>query len=100
MPTRTVVFLDLKKYDDAERGLRVLATDEYIQMAGRAGRRGKDKEGLVLYLPSRDPVGTAAAKLMMTGRKTTLRSRMDFHYDFMLKTLQSGALNWLKITND
>ena len=100
MPTRTVVFLDLKKYDDAERGLRVLATDEYIQMAGRAGRRGKDKEGLVLYLPSRDPIGTAAAKLMMTGRKTTLRSRMDFHYDFMLKTLQSGALNWLKITND
>ena len=100
MPTRTVVFLDLKKYDEAERGLRVLATDEYIQMAGRAGRRGKDKEGLVLYLPSRDPIGTGAVKLMMTGRKTTLRSRMDFHYDFMLKTLQSGSLNWLKISQD
>ena len=100
MPTRTVVFLDLKKYDEAERGLRVLATDEYIQMAGRAGRRGKDKEGLVLYLPSRDPVGTSAVKLMMTGRKTTLRSRMDFHYDFILKTLQSGSLEWLKISQD
>jgi len=100
MPTRTVVFLDLKKYDEAERGLRVLATDEYIQMAGRAGRRGKDKEGLVLYLPSRDPVGSGAVKLMMTGRKTVLRSRMDFHYDFMLKTLQSGSLNWLKISQD
>ena len=97
MPTRTVVFLDIKKYDEAERGLRVLATDEYIQMAGRAGRRGKDKEGLVLYLPSRDPVGTSSVKLMMTGRKTTLRSRMDFHYDFILKTLQSGSLEWLKI---
>ena len=100
MPTRTVVFLDLKKYDEAECGLRVLATDEYIQMAGRAGRRGKDKEGLVLYLPSRDPIGTGAVKLMMTGRKTVLRSRMDFHYDFMLKTLQSGSLNWLKISQD
>ena len=100
MPTKTVVFLDFKKYDEAEQGLRVLATDEYIQMAGRAGRRGKDKEGLVLYLPSRDPVGTAAVKLMMTGRKTTLRSRMDFHYDFILKTLQSGSLNWLKISQD
>lgn len=100
MPTRTVVFLDLKKYDEAEQGLRVLATDEYIQMAGRAGRRGKDKEGLVLYLPSRDPVGTSAVKLMMTGRKTTLRSRMDFHYDFILKTLQSGSLEWLKISQD
>lgn len=100
MPTKTVVFLDLKKYDETEKGLRVLATDEYIQMAGRAGRRGKDKEGLVLYLPSRDPVGTGAVKLMMTGRKTTLRSRMDFHYDFILKTLQSGSLNWLKISQD
>jgi superfamily II RNA helicase len=100
MPTKTVVFCDIKKYDETERGLRVLATDEYIQMAGRAGRRGKDKEGLVLYLPSRDPVGTGAVKLMMTGRKTTLRSRMDFHYDFILKTLQSGSLNWLKISQD
>ena len=98
MPTRTVVFLDLKKYD--EGGLRCLATDEYIQMAGRAGRRGLDKEGLVLYLPSRDPISTTEAKLMMTGRKTVLRSRMDFHYDFLLKTLQSNNLSWLKISQD
>lgn len=98
MPTKTVVFLDLKKYD--EGGLRCLATDEYIQMAGRAGRRGLDKEGMVIYLPSRDPVGTSDAKLMMTGRKTVLRSRMDFHYDFLLKTLQSGQLSWLKISKD
>jgi len=98
MPTKTVVFLDLKKYD--EGGLRCLATDEYIQMAGRAGRRGLDKEGMVIYLPSRDPIGTGEAKLMMTGRKTVLRSRMDFHYDFLLKTLQSGSLSWLKISKD
>ena len=98
MPTKTVVFLDLKKYD--EGGLRCLATDEYIQMAGRAGRRGLDKEGMVIYLPSRDPIGTGEAKLMMTGRKTILRSRMDFHYDFLLKTLQSGSLSWLKISKD
>lgn len=98
MPTKTVVFLDLKKYD--EGGLRCLATDEYIQMAGRAGRRGLDKEGLIIYLPSRDPIGTGDAKLMMTGRKTVLRSRMDFHYDFLLKTLQSGQLSWLKISKD
>ena len=100
MPTKTVVFLDFKKYDETAQGLRVLATDEYIQMAGRAGRRGLDAEGLVLYLPSRDPISCGEAKIMMTGRKTVLQSRMDFHHDFVLKTLQSGSLSWLKVSQD
>lgn len=102
MPTRTVVFMDLKKYDDAAGGMRVLATDEYIQMAGRAGRRGKDKEGLVIYLPSRDPLSVSEMRQMMTGSKTQLKSRMDFHYDFLLKTLQSGqeTTNWLRVSHD
>lgn len=29
---------------------RLLATSEYIQMAGRAGRRGKDEVGTVIIL--------------------------------------------------
>jgi len=53
MPTKTVVFTGYRKYDDATGGMRMLNTDEYIQMAGRAGRRGKDDKGLVLYLPDR-----------------------------------------------
>jgi ATP-dependent RNA helicase DOB1 len=37
MPTKTVVFTSLEKF---ETNKRCLYTDEYIQMAGRAGRRG------------------------------------------------------------
>ena len=37
MPTKTVIFTDLNKYDN--KGLRQLRTDEYLQMSGRAGRR-------------------------------------------------------------
>lgn len=46
MPARTVVFNSIKKYDGTE--IRYLKPGEYIQMAGRAGRRGKDKRGTVI----------------------------------------------------
>jgi superfamily II RNA helicase len=96
MPTKTVVFTGYRKFDDS-LGMRVLNTDEYIQMAGRAGRRGKDDKGLVLYLPDRDPEDVDAVKRMMTGSKSTFESRMTFHYDFLLKTFQSGNLRWLDL---
>jgi superfamily II RNA helicase len=97
MPTKTVVFTGYRKYDDATGGMRMLNTDEYIQMAGRAGRRGKDDKGLVLYLPDREPESLEDVKRMMTGAKATFQSRMTFGYDFLLKTLQAGSLDWLHV---
>jgi len=97
MPTKTVVFTGYRKYDDTTGGMRMLNTDEYIQMAGRAGRRGKDDKGLVLYLPDREPEDLAEVQRMFTGARSTFQSRMTFHYDFLLKTLQSGNLDWLKL---
>lgn len=48
MPARTVVFDSMQKHDG--RQLRDLLAGEYIQMAGRAGRRGKDETGTVILL--------------------------------------------------
>jgi superfamily II RNA helicase len=100
MPTKTAVFLDLMKYDDKTGGQRCLHTDEYLQMAGRAGRRGKDKVGTVIYLPQRHPIYLEECKAMMKGSTRAISSKMDFHYDFLLKTLQSGSLKWLSILKD
>jgi superfamily II RNA helicase len=97
MPTKTVVFLDLEKYSDESQGLRLLRTDEYIQMAGRAGRRGKDDKGYVFYLPQRDPVSLGELQSMMTGRKSPITSQMDFGYDFVLKTFQANNLKWMDL---
>lgn len=97
MPTKTVVFLDLEKYSDENEGLRLLRTDEYIQMAGRAGRRGKDTKGYVFYLPQRNPVALGELEQMMTGRKAPITSQMDFGYDFILKTFQAKNLDWLDL---
>lgn len=46
MPAKAVAFMEIKKFDGKER--RFLQTAEYIQMAGRAGRRGKDTVGTVI----------------------------------------------------
>ena len=106
MPTKTVLFSGFKKYDDQTGGMRVLRTDEYIQMAGRAGRRGKDDKGIVIYLPDHEPIEPSEMKSMMKGSKPPILSRMDFHYDFILKTIQSSCdvtedsvkpIKWLSI---
>ena len=90
MPTKTVVFTSYSKVDNTGQ-CRMLRSHEYIQMAGRAGRRGKDTEGLVLYLPAHRPESVEDVQAMMTGRSQQIESRMDFHYDFIIKCMQSGA---------
>ena len=91
MPARTVVFLDLKKPAGDGGGFRPLRSDEYIQMAGRAGRRGKDTRGIVLYLPARHPVEPDELRTTLTGPLVPLTSRLQFHYDFILKALHSQS---------
>jgi superfamily II RNA helicase len=97
MPTKTVVFTGLSKYDDNANGMRLLRSDEYVQMAGRAGRRGKDTEGLVLYLPERDPVSSYELHQIMKGSRAPVISRMRFDYSFLLKTLNAGNTGWLQL---
>lgn len=97
MPTKTAVFVGVKKYDDQSQDMRVLTTAEYLQMAGRAGRRGLDTMGTVIYLPDRNPIEPYEMRAMMCGGKAEVNSRMEFDYDFILKTIHSGNRTWLDI---
>jgi superfamily II RNA helicase len=73
MPARTVVFTQLDKPNDLGEGHRWLRPDEFWQMAGRAGRRGMDVRGYVVYAPTLSVAGTKnmvdlqSLRLMMTG---------------------------------
>ena len=95
MPTKTAVFLELTKYSEGTR--RPLHTDEYTQMAGRAGRRGLDTFGQVIYLPSREPLTTTEMHGVLTGKMPCVQSRMVFDYDFILKSFHSGQDRWATI---
>ncbi|MBR9690150.1 DEAD/DEAH box helicase [Candidatus Woesearchaeota archaeon] len=51
MPAKTVCFNSLEKYDGMS--FRFLNSKEYFQLAGRAGRRGIDKEGRAIAMVDR-----------------------------------------------
>jgi superfamily II RNA helicase len=89
MPTKTVIFTALDKFTDGS--VRLLKSAEYVQMAGRAGRRGKDDRGIVIYLPQRDPVRVDEMRQILCGKAATFGSRMNFHYDFLLKLLNASS---------
>jgi len=65
MPARTVVFDSIEKFDGRE--MRTLLPAEYIQMAGRAGRRGLDKTGTVIIMCKNYVPATNTLKEMMLG---------------------------------
>ena len=85
MPTKTVIFSELQKFDN--NGLRFLRSDEYNQMAGRAGRRGLDKFGTVLLIPTFDLPKENTLKSIMSGKSPELNSKFHLNYQFVLKTI-------------
>ena len=88
MPTKTVVFTSFRKPND--ENMRMLKTSEYMQMAGRAGRRGKDDKGIVIYLPVHKPEDPFEVKQMLTGKSDSVSSKLKFDYSYILSMLQSG----------
>lgn len=100
MPTRTVVFTELSKFDGHSKGMRNLNTSEYIQMAGRSGRRGKDANGTVIYYPMRNILETYEIKSMMLGSTTKILSKLKLNTQFLLKVLQSPNYDIIDFINE
>ncbi|XP_068695347.1 superkiller complex protein 2-like [Montipora foliosa] len=90
MPARTVVFDSIRKHDGTN--FRDLLSGEYIQMAGRAGRRGLDPTGTVILLCKGSVHLMADLHKMMLGKPTQLVSRFRLTYSMILNLLRVEEL--------
>ncbi|KAJ4781291.1 ATP-dependent RNA helicase [Rhynchospora pubera] len=85
-PARTVVFDSLRKFDGKE--FRKLLAGEYIQMAGRAGRRGLDNIGTVIVMCRDDIPEESDLKNLIVGKPTRLESQFRLTYTMILHLLR------------
>ncbi|ESO92823.1 hypothetical protein LOTGIDRAFT_232926 [Lottia gigantea] len=90
MPARTVIFDSIRKHDGTN--FRNLLPGEYIQMAGRAGRRGLDTTGTVIILCKGDVPEASELHLMMLGKPTKLESQFRLTYSMILNLLRVEQL--------
>jgi len=91
MPTKTVIFTDINKFDG--NSLRNLFPHEYTQMAGRAGRRGIDKVGNVIHLNNLfRKIDETNYKKILCGKPQELKSKFKISYNTILNLINTEDL--------
>ncbi len=89
MPARTTVISALSKRTD--NGHSMLTPSEFLQIAGRAGRRGKDRVGHVVMVQT-PYEGAKEAAFLATAQAEPLRSWFTPSYGMVLNLLQKHSL--------
>ena len=90
MPAKTVVFTSLQKFDGKD--FRNVKPGEYIQMSGRAGRRGLDDRGIVIQMVDQK-MEPGESRNTMLGDAEPLNSTFHLGYNMVLNLLRIEDAN-------
>ena len=93
MPARSTVISSTSKRTDS--GHRMLTASEFLQMSGRAGRRGMDEVGFVTIVGTQFQTPEEVAELVLSSANP-LESRFSPSYSMVLNLLQRFSLDEAK----
>ena len=90
MPAKTVVFTSVRKFDGVD--LRWVTPSEFVQMSGRAGRRGLDDRGIVIMMIE-ERMEPAIAKDIVRGEQDKLNSAFYLGYNMILNLMRVEGIS-------
>jgi len=90
MPAKTVVFTNVRKFDGKEQ--RWVSPSEFVQMSGRAGRRGLDDRGIVILMLDQT-LEPATAREIVKGEQDKLNSAFYLGYNMILNLMRVEGIS-------
>lgn len=90
MPAKTVVFTSVRKFDGVSQ--RWITPSEFVQMSGRAGRRGLDDRGIVIMMID-EKMEPGVAKDIVRGEQDKLNSAFYLGYNMVLNLMRVEGIS-------